>query len=217
MANADKPQVLVTPKGVAVWPHLHAPDTKFDAKGVFHTKLAFSPEDEGASEFLAMLEQAQEDAVAEKKKSNPKLKNSLNVNEIIKDEVDEEGDPTGRKIVSLKMYAEVTSKKTGKTYKQAPRFFDSKLRVISEPPKVSGGSILKIAYTISPYLNGKNTGITLYMQQVQVIELKEWQGGSAPAAGFGEEEGFEAVTDTGYAGGFSDDSMDAEDDGSGNF
>jgi hypothetical protein len=189
--NKKKYVTLTSEKGVAVWPWLNAPDTKFDARGVYKVQLAHDPNDAKQRAYLDALEEAHEQAVAVIKKENPKLKNSLNVNPVTKAEVNDEGDETGRVLVSFKMYATSQDPKTKEVKTRVPRFFDAKGKPLVKPPRIGGGSVLKLAYQISPYLNGKNAGITLYLSAVQIIELVEFGGGgSAAAFGFGQEDGF---------------------------
>jgi hypothetical protein len=186
-----KPVIITSPKGVAVYPHLTAPDTKYDAEGVYHTKLAFDPSDTESAKYLARLQKEHDTALAGFRKAEPAKVKKATVNAIISDELDREtGDETGRKIVNYKMYA--TGKgKDGTPFTRKPILYDAAGKPITRPVKIGNQSILKIAHTLSPYMNGKNVGITLYLSAVQIIKLVEFGGGSRAASeyGFGAEEG----------------------------
>jgi len=206
--DKKKFETFVTPRGTASWPHLNAPDTEYDDRGVFHTKLVFDPEKPDHAKFLAELEERLEAHVEEVKSELPPAKQKkLTINPIVRDEEDREsGEPTGKKVVSFKMYA--SSTKDGVTKKREPRFFDAKgaKLPISKLPKLSGGSELKIEYSISGYNTPKGTGITLYLTNVQVIKAVEYSGGGSK---FGDEgEGF-SVKET-EGGAFSDESEELD-------
>lgn len=64
------------------------------------------------------------------------------------DEVDEDGNDTGRVIASFKSTASGVSKKTGKPWKRTVPLFDAKGQPIKKP--VDGGSVLIVAYSASP-------------------------------------------------------------------
>ena len=55
MARA-KAERFTSPKGIAVWPRLNEPDTKFKATGEFSTKLAYEADDAAFLALVAKLE-----------------------------------------------------------------------------------------------------------------------------------------------------------------
>lgn len=202
-------ETFVTPRGVASWPHLNSPDTKFNKDGTWHTKLVFDPNKPEDAAFLAGLEERR-DAYIEglKLTLDKKQLKALTVNSIVSDELDQEGDETGMKVVSFKMYATGTGK-NGEVTKREPRFFDAKGKKITlaQLPKLAGGSILKIEYAISEYHKPKGSGITLYLNNVQVIKAVEYTG--AGSSKFGDEgDGFAAPeveeTTSAFEGGVSE-------------
>lgn len=204
MAKDKKWESFVTPRGTASWPHLNAPDTEYDDRGTYHTKLVFDPEIPEHAAFLQGLEERLEAHIEEIKSDMPPAKaKKLVINPIVKDEEDREtGEPTGKKVVSFKMYA--TSTKDGVTKKREPRFFDAKgvKLPLAKLPKLSGGSVLKIEYSISGYNTPKGSGITLYLSNVQVIKAVEYSGGGSKFTD--EGEGFSAKDTEGGA--FEDES-----------
>jgi len=130
MSNLNK---FVTPKGVAQYPWLTKPDTKFSEEGVFKVSLAI-PEGEA--------------------KDMPFKK-----------------DENGNIVFSFKS-------------KLKPRLYDAAGKPIKEDVSVGGGSTIKVSGAFGPYNKGANTGVALYLNAVQIIDLVEFS--SSP---FGAEEG----------------------------
>jgi hypothetical protein len=61
---------------------------------------------------------------------------------------------------------------------------------MSEDTALGHGSILKIAFSPTPFhLSAKNNGVTLYLNAIHVIELKEYEAGFG-SFGFDKEEGY---------------------------
>lgn len=83
-------------------------------------------------------------------------------------------------------------KKGDEVIKRTVPVYDSKGRPIDV--NIGNGSIIRVAFQVVPYWKSlKNNGLTLFMDAIQVIELKEYSGGAdADAFGFEEEDGYEA-------------------------
>lgn len=123
---------MTTPKGVAIWPKLNEPDTKYKAEGVYEVKLAFDANDPALEpirkkidETIEAAYQEQVDKLTEQGKKGliAKLKKA---DSPIKVEEDEEtGEETGRVILKFKMQASGISKKTGKPWKRKPDIFNA--------------------------------------------------------------------------------------------
>ena len=56
---------------------------------------------------------------------------------------------------------------------------------------IGWGSRCRVAFTLSPYDQGGNTGVTRYIYGIQIIDLVTGST-TAESCGFGEEEGFVA-------------------------
>ena len=69
MAKRDN---ITTPTGVAVYPHLKRPDTKFNPDGDYSVKLRLPAED--AESLVEKIDEAVENNFAKVKKDNPKKK-----------------------------------------------------------------------------------------------------------------------------------------------
>ena len=70
----------------------------------------------------------------------------------------------------------------------APRIVDAKRNDLPPGRLPSKGSMVKAAYVADPYDTGSNKGVTLYLQGIQVLTLKEFERNQLP---FTDEEGFE--------------------------
>lgn len=215
-----KREVLVTPKGTAIWPKLTAPDTQFKKEGEYSVKLALEPsKDPKVQGFLDEL-QARFDAYIDEVKAEvgPVKAKKLKLNEPFTPELDEAGEETGRVLVKFGMAAQFTDKKTGQTKTMKPTIFDARGNPLANPPEIGNGSVLRVSYSIGGYNTPQATGIKLYLNAVQIVELVEFGGGSnAKAFGFDEEEGgYEAPA---TKAGFSDEEAggDEEPEGSDDF
>lgn len=150
----------VSPKGTAGYPKLTRPDTKFKAEGEYSTTLTMD-----AKEGKAFLETLKEACV----------------------------DEVGAKAAQTAHYPvkEEEGKFTFKfKSKNKPKLYDSHGKPIKdvEELNIGSGSVMKVAGAMAfPKVQGKQY-VSLYMNQVQVIDLVEY-GGSP----FGDEgEGFSA-------------------------
>src|SRR3546814_19834590 len=69
MASKQNFPKVVTPKGVGIYPRLNAPDTKYNAAGVYETKLAFDADTPGLSKLQekvsALIDAKHDEVVAE--------------------------------------------------------------------------------------------------------------------------------------------------------
>ncbi len=180
-------KTLTSPKGVAVWPKVNRPDTKFNADGVYTVDLRL--EGKTAETFKAIIDAHVTASYDTAVKDNPKAKKSIVEAFPYKAETDEEGDDTGATLFRFKRNAVGKNGKTGETWTNKVKLFDAKGNPCAVI--VGGGSDLKVSFTIRPYYmsSTKNAGVTLDLLAVQIIKLV--QGGSAESYGFGEEEGWE--------------------------
>lgn len=184
-------KLSVTKKGKAVFPHLHAPDTKFDKGGSYTIKLEMPLEDGQElvevidKAFAAKLEETQAEYASDSKKKGKKVKEAD-----LPYLIDEEA---GTVRFSFKMNA-TGERKDGTKYTQAPALFDSKGQPIPKGTRVGGGSVCRVSYEMNPFhVPALGVGVSLRLKAVQIIELRE---GGRDASGFGfeaEEEGYSAT------------------------
>lgn len=189
---------IITPKGVAIYPHLNKPETKFNAAGVYDCRVRLDPKDKEVEALVSKLEKLRDsfydETTAALKESGKAAKaKKLKKRDVFTDDVDADGEETGLIVLKAKTTASGTGK-DGKPWKRSPLLFDAKGTKLVNAPLVYGGSEVKVAATARPYLmeSSGEIGVTLYLDAVQIIKLVTGTGQSADDFGFGEEEGFEA-------------------------
>ena len=180
-------KTFTTEKGVAYYPYISAPDTKFDEQGHYKVNLCL-PQDK-ATAIIEIINSEILSGIKALKADKP----SLNIKQAplpYADEIDEDGNPTGNVIIKFKSKA---------AYK--PAVFDSKGTMMPNS-NIYGGSEIKVNGSIAFYHTGSiGAGVSLRLRAVQVIQYVEGTVG-ATKFGFGEEEGFTvedpdtSVTDT---------------------
>lgn len=203
----------VTPAGIARFPHLHEPDTKFDDIGYYKVDVVLSPED--SEELIQEIDELYEENLEaqaaalskpRKKISPAKLKKGSRGYE---EELDEETDePTGNIIFKFKMKAGF--KRNGKIVPMNPKIYDRYGHIVEDD--IGGGSEIKVAYKAAGYYTAQSgAGVTLYLNAVQVLELRQWAGNAA-GYGFEIEDAPEEPDSDGF-----DQFEDGEDSGEGDF
>lgn len=155
-------QKFVTPKGRAVYPSIIRPDTRYNEEGVYKTGLEMSAKD--AEKFVEDLKACYTEEFGAKKLASAKLPFKKN--------------DDGSIVFNFKS-------------KNAPKIFDAKGNPIKDASdlRVGGGSVIKVAGAMKAYNAGGSTGVTCYLNSVQIIDLVEYNGSPFGA----EEGGFEAA------------------------
>lgn len=159
-----KLKTAITPKGTLSWPYIGKPDTRYNPEGVYKTSLIVSGED--AAPLMETCKQMFIDEYGTAKLAKANMPFSP--------EVDDQGNETGNVVFKFKS-------------KRQPKLYDAKGKVISKNLQVASGTVAKVATAINPYATGINVGVSLYLNDVQIIELVEYGKGAL----FGEEDGFE--------------------------
>ncbi|WP_336814819.1 hypothetical protein [Bosea sp. MMO-172] len=203
MAEARKknPQFTTDP-GTFVWPKLFEPDFKWKEAGEFSVK--FRQESAKAQALLKKLKPLHDDAIKEgkaayaalPKASRVKLdaKGGFTANPLYSDVYDENEEETGEIEIKFTMTHEITSKKTGKTFKKYPAVFDAKGKPIVKKIDIGSGTLGKVTFEVAPYfIPGTGAaGLSLRLQAAQIIDLVAFGQRSASQYGFGEEDGYSA-------------------------
>lgn len=171
--NAKMPLLrITTPQGVALWPKLAEPDTKFDADGVYTVDLILAPDDaapiqERAEKFLDefVVEQAK---LLGKKPAQVRRSNTSPW----KPDTDKDGADTGNLRLHFKMKASAVSKKSGTKLEFTPAIFD-KFGKPMEATNLGSGSLIKVNFEVNPwYVPSMGAGVSFRLNAVQVLEAK---------------------------------------------
>ena len=177
---------IVTPIGIAQYPWLSSPDTKFSEVGDYKTNLILSKKD--AQDVISMIDTAREESVkiGAEKSNGKKVKQA---DPPYYDEVDDDGKPTGNVILKFKCKAKVTTK-SGESFENKPTLFDAKGKPMLNV-NVWGGSELKVSAELIPYFTSMvGAGVSMRLRAAQIIKLIEG-GSNSSGDGFKEEEGYE--------------------------
>lgn len=180
---AKTSQTMMSPKGIAVYPRLNQPDTKFDELGAYKADIAVPSEE--AKPLIAKLQAIHK---AHTGKAASVASNPMFMNEVDK----ETGEETGRVIFKFRVKNRLT--KRGDLWDRQPKVFDAKGNMLSTVPNIGGGSTLKVFFEIYEWKtpDGK-PGVSLQPIKVQLLDLQEFSGGDTDNP-FDEEEGFTAET-----------------------
>ena len=188
MTDKKRKKIYTTPKGEARFCHLSKPSTKFKPEGEYDVTLVL--EGQEAADLVSLIDQLIDENRVEIQKKDPKFQKRLKeADPPYKDDIDKDGNETGKTLFKFTQKAQATSKKTGEIFTFAPVLYDSKRNVI-HPKNVGFGSILRVAF--EPY--GYNSpsigaGVSLRLKGVQIIDLSGG-GLTAEVCGFEDEDGY---------------------------
>lgn len=193
--NGKEYVTYTAPQGIANYPWIGKPDTKFKKQGVFKcsTILEGEPAEEMKQLLADLRAEAYEELIQKVKPAKRKTVTVLETN-IVEPECDEEGEETGRTIFKFKQNAVIPGKDGAEDKKVTIPVFGPN----GKPSKkaVFGGSTVKVAFRIRPYYSAKDNEIGLVgdLAAVQWLELasRDSDGG---AFGFGAEEGYDIPED----------------------
>jgi hypothetical protein len=201
----EKRKPIATPRGVAVYPRLTTPDTKFNPEGVYSIRfripataakdLLAKIEAEYDASYVKHLEKARAEA---KEKRKPPVKDIKRADKPYKAVVDEEGNETGELEFNFKLPA-VGKKQDGTTYTRRPNIVDaSGASLLGRDLKIGGGSIVRVSFFLNDFFTPLvGAGVSLRLYGVQVLKLVEFNSASAESMGFGKEDGYTYEADEG--------------------
>jgi len=171
---AQAPNVFTTPKGIAQYPWLSKPDTKFNEEGEYKVNLVLTKED--ATPVIEQINAAFAENLKVQIKENGK--DIKTANPPYMDELGDDGKPTGNVIIKFKSKA-----------LYPPAIFDAKGDVMKDS-NIWGGSEIRVNGSIAPYyVKLIGAGVALRLRAVQVIQYVEGGTGSADRFGFEEVDG----------------------------
>lgn len=193
MAQQPRKALLLTPFGIARYIHVNKPDEYVDPKTGKRAKPRYKAQliVDGADRdsLKGDIDKAVDEAWAELTEGLPKAKLSkLRKAYPYDEELDEDGEATGRLVFKFSRNAEIEVK--GELIKRSPPLVvDAKQHPVSNAP-VWTGSEIRIAYSTRSYLNDSTqcVGITLDLAKLQVRKLATPT--ARPDSTFGEVEGW---------------------------
>ncbi len=179
MTTKQQKNFALTPVGVADYPFLNTPDTKYKAEGEYKVKLKLEKNKETEELFqLLSLHGRRAYDLAMSKAHNagkrPPKRAELPIY-----------DNGAQYILTAKLKASGVNKSTGQVFHQAPRIFDVDNKMWDKSVLITHGSKLRLCVEIVAYDSPTTgAGITLRLKDVQVEEL---------GSGFNNESPFGAL------------------------
>ena len=167
---------LVSPIGKADWPHIHTPDTRFNADGDWKIGLRLPASSKEAKELMTLLDSKVDEAVEKfdaKKRADPPYK--------------EDGDEI---LFRFKLKTVIRSR-SGQEWKTSVNVVDSKLQPIPKSVLIGNGSKVRVSYNTRLYSAPMGAGVSTDLSGVQVLELVEY---NPDKSGFDATDGFSADT-----------------------
>lgn len=222
MAKKNKLPTLRIPRGLAVYPRLDTPDTKFHGPGVYKADVRLTAE--AAEPIIAEIQKLAVELMGEElpvSDSIIKKKGKFRPNEdnsVFQPHFDSEtGEMTGDWVIMCRVKnQEVKDKRTGedRLWDRKPKLFTASGKPANKA-KVGGGSIMSVVVEV--YVGKIHTGepfMSLQPQAIQIYKLVEWTSGDADASDFGfeAEDGWEGDDDDFDMGDDDDNSSDEDDD-----
>lgn len=209
--RTQKIKAQLTPKGILKFPALHKPDTyKGDTK--YKTGLLMDPNDPDVQAFITKLEGIRDAHVEKVKKwltdeGKPGLAKKVQVREVVREDLDKEGNETGMVLINASMKAEYKDRQTGKIKKLSPKFFDARGQKIGNVPEIWGGTTARLGLDLMATCReaDKAWGVGFFLDAVFILDLKGPGARDASAYGFQADEG-------GYAYNGADAADDDDDD-----
>lgn len=183
MAQKPYRKTIVTPAGIAEYPWLQTPDTRF-GEPTYKVNVRISGEE--AVAFMEKIEEIKAEALAHLQE-DPKNKKLIDLTLPIAEAEDENGNTIPDTwIVKCKAKAFFTGQ-DGKVVENKLTIVDAKKKPVSV--SIYGGSKVKVAINVGAAATSIYKGLVFRIAGVQVLELVS--GGGASNL-FSEEDGFEA-------------------------
>lgn len=158
-----------TPKGIAIYPSLVKPSTKFDPEGTYETRLRLTPE-----QSAPLLAEAKECAVEEFGKKAARAEMNF-----------KKDDETGDLIWKFKS-------------KKRPALYDGKGKLVTVDLDIGSGSEIKVQGTFAPYKKGAfSIGVTAYLNAVMICKLVG--SNPNPFGDEDKEDGFESTDEAPFS------------------
>ncbi len=167
IARIDEKKIHKSPRGLAIWPKLITPETKFDPAGVYELRMKFDEKTEIVffDQMMDLYEQAyrqtlQDESRTEIERENPPWKRNKEGRWEFKFKLKAGGVWNGEKWTN-----------------KPPKLFDSRGNLIENPDpqklRIGSGSEVRTYFQVRPYCVQK-AGITLRLKAVQILKLTEY-------------------------------------------
>lgn len=183
---AAKRQIFISGRGKAApYAALQKPDYGNDQfpqpRGEYKVNLIMSKEDaaQDIKRITKIYDESYKEFVADHKANPPKVQPGKRPIEVRQGDLPFFDNGDGTVTFKFKCYASFVDKKSGETREITVRVADSKGKTMQVVPNISGGSVLKVRYSVFPYKWNATVGasVKLQLEGAMLIELVEFGGG----------------------------------------
>ena len=205
-------EIINTPQGIARYPWLNTPDTKFGSPGDYKTGLIMDPSqasgyDAFATKYASFKKRAMADCVEQiqaaldeipdtpqNKAKRAKFSGMIsNIDEVFKDpltdEYDDTGNLTGSKILDCKSKAEWKDPKSGNVISFKPEQYDSTGKPMESEVMISGGTVLCMKVTLSNYFIPATGICGIAKPKIHACQVIKLSSSGSAGGGFGAVDG----------------------------
>ncbi len=182
---------ITSPKGKALWCKFKEPDTKFNAKGEYSTDVVCDPSDPSVKAYIEKLENLVDIAYKETCETlGPAKARDVRKSSVFKEEVDQNGELTGKVIFKYKLKDLSDRRERGDSAEIL--VVDAKRNLLGKTaPLVGNGSDIRVVSFANPYFmaSTKTVGLSHIWSKMQIINLVEFSGAGGTDE-FDDEDGF---------------------------
>lgn len=184
---------ITTPVGVARYPFLLRPHTRFDPDGEYRVTLIL-PRDE-AQELIAAIDEALKASLEKAIADNPAKANKVRpANPPYAPVTNEAGDDTGLVQFNFKAKAKIKPRNGAPPFHIKLAVFDAKGQTVPDTIRLGSGARMRICAELTPYFTELvGAGVKLRLKAAQIVDLVEYVGPSASQFGFGLENGYDSA------------------------
>ncbi|MBK8189199.1 MAG: hypothetical protein IPK79_01970 [Vampirovibrionales bacterium] len=184
---------ITTPVGVARYPFLLRPHTRFDPDGEYRVTLII-PKAE-AQELIDIIDEALKASLEKALADNPAKADKVHPAQppyaLVTNEAGEE---TGHVRFNFKAKAKIKPRNGAEPFHIKLAIFDAKGQAVSPDVRIGTGTRMKICAEVVPYFTDLvGAGVKLRLKAVQIVDLVEYNGPTASQFGFGMEDGYDST------------------------
>jgi len=166
-----------------LYPFLKKPDTRWNDDGEYRVSLVFDQNDP----FINKVEKAaRREFELTKANMKPTQAKKLKFVSPVKEEEDEDGEPTGN--VKLNFKSKAIFRDGDNVQHVKIKVFDARGKLIENLPNIGNGSKVSVAFKPVGVIVKGEFYLSLWMNAVQLVELIEYNMDGS-SYGFGKEEG----------------------------
>ncbi len=184
---------ITTPEGVARYPFLLRPHTRFDPDGEYRVTLILPSAEaqELISTIDAALKESLEKAISENPAKADTIRPANPPYSIVTNDIGEETDFVQ---FNFKAKAKITPRNGAAPFHIKLAIFDAKGQAVSPDLRIGSGTKMRVCAELVPYFTDLvGAGVKLRLKAAQIVDLIEYTGPSASQFGFDLENGYDST------------------------